>query len=142
MRFLLILFILNWFGAASQQLNPPNVPQPKLRLDTLNSDLIIDFIHCDAAFPGGTVELKKHVKNYLNLFDWTDDVASKRGYVSFTVEVDGTLNDIAILRGINPELDDLMLRMVEEMPNWDPACDQYGPVRSRCRLPITFNKPQ
>lgn len=141
MRSLHILFILNWFGALSQQINPQNILLPELKSDTLKSPNILNFIQCDARFPGGVVELKNYIKNFDFTYDWSDTDTMKRGYVTFVVETDGTLTEIKIHRGINPELDDIMLRMIEEMPNWDPACDLNGPVRSRNRLPITFIKP-
>lgn len=85
--------------------------------------------------------MKRYFQTYQHESNWSDSLDSKRGYVSFVIEVDGTLNEIKTVRGINPELDDTMLRMIEEMPNWIPACDENGPVRSRVRLPITFIRP-
>lgn len=86
--------------------------------------------------------MKPYFQTYQHESDWSDSLDSKQGYVSFVVEADGTLTDIKIERGINPELDDLMLRMIEEMPNWIPMSDEFGPVRSRVRLPIRFIRPK
>lgn len=115
---------------------PRAVPIPSPSTET------ISFIHCDAKFPGGITAMKRHVQAYTFDVTWLDSLPQKRGYVSFIVETDGRLMDIEIVRGISPELDDLMLRIVEEMPRWIPACDGNGPVRSRVRIPITFVRSQ
>lgn len=142
MKMMLILLLLNSFQSISQVVNPPTVQLPNDITQPRFNDSVILFIHyVEAQFPGGNAEMKRYFQNYRHESDWSDSLDSKRGYVSFVVEADGTLTDIKIVRGINPELDDIMLRMIEESPNWIPMSDEYGPVRSRVRLPISFIRP-
>ena len=138
MKLLLLLLITLSFHSWGQ-LPPREMELP--RPDSVQhwGDSIIVFVSPpEPQYPGGITALKKHTQSYE--FDpiWLDSAEYKRGYVSFIVEADGSLMEIEVIRGISPELDDLMLRIVEEMPKWVPTCDQYGPVRSRVRLPITF----
>lgn len=136
---ILILLVLNCFQSFSQIASPPLVELPTNIVKPPFNDSAILFVHYgEAQFPGGTVELKRYIQNYQHNIDWSNLHGQKRGFVSFVVEADGTLTDIKIARGINPELDDLMLRMIEEMPNWIPDSDKNGPLRSRVRMPITF----
>jgi len=134
--FFLLLIVLSFHSLG--QLPPKETKLPRPDSIPRWDDSIILFIQCDAEYPGGITELKKHTQSYEFDPTWLDSAEQKRGYVSFIVEADGSLMDIEVVRGISPELDDLMLRIVEEMPKWVPARDQYGPVRSRVRFPITF----
>ena len=139
MRLTLILLILNCLPSFAQNVEPPKVKLPETKKPpTIHS--IIDFIQCPAEFPGGLDSMKRHIQNYHH-DGWSDQESSKHGYVSFIVEPDGSLMEIQVIRGISLELDDLMLRIIEEMPKWVPACGRNGPVRSSVRLPITFEKP-
>ena len=141
MRIVLIFLILNCLQSFAQVPDLPRVKLPEVEKPKNTDSVLIDFISCDATFPGGIKAMKRHIQNYRHN-NWDDEESYKRGYVSFVIEADGSLMDIEIVRGISLELDDLMLRIVEEMPKWIPACDRNGPVRSRVRLPITFLKEE
>lgn len=138
MKLLFLLLITLSFHSLGQ-LPPKEMEFPRPDSVPHWDDSIIVFVSPpEAEYPGGIRELKKHTQSYEFDPAWLDSAEQKRGYVSFIVEADGSLMDIEVIRGISPELDDLMLRIVEEMPKWIPACDQHGPVRSRIRLPIIF----
>lgn len=139
-RLSLLLILLS--SCAFGQSPPVHAFEPP-RAEPINaSDNVIFIGTCDAKYPGGIVEMRKHVQSYTFDVEWLDSLPQKRGYVSFIVEADGRLMDIEIVRGISPELDDIMLRIVEEMPRWIPGCNGHHPVRSRVRLPITFVRAQ
>lgn len=59
-------------------------------------------------------------------------------YVGFVVEKDGSLSDIAILRGIGGGCDAEALRVVNAMPSWTPGMQAGQTVRVQNRLPIKF----
>lgn len=144
MKLSFFLIILNAFCAFGQVAGPPDVKFPDFK--TPKSDSNVIFCSCDAQFPGGMKALKEHIYNYftpLKNEEQEGQTVTKRGYVHFVVEADGCLMDIKILQGISTEIDELMLRLVEEMPRWIPACDCRGnTVRSGVRLPITFFFPK
>lgn len=143
MKLLLILLVLNCFQSISQIADPPTVEPPEIIPDSLIVDLEVMFINCDADFPGGYDSLKRYFQDFAKFIpkNWADSNFSKRGYIVFVVESDGRLTNIQVHRGISEEADLLMIQLIQNMPNWIPACDQYGPVRSRARLPITFSLP-
>ncbi len=60
--------------------------------------------------------------------------------VQFIVEVDGKLTSPIVVRPLSPEADAEALRLVQQMPVWQPA--EQGGVAVRCRysIPITFPK--
>lgn len=62
-------------------------------------------------------------------------------YVSFTVEKDGTITDIQVMRGVKngKGCDEEAVRLVSTMPNWVPGKQNGKLVRTRLALPIKFS---
>ena len=59
-------------------------------------------------------------------------------YVSFIVEKDGSVTNVQIERGISETIDREAKRIVRGFPNWKPAENAFGKVRTIVRLPIKF----
>lgn len=60
-------------------------------------------------------------------------------YVTFVVAPDGQLDDVRVLRGRSPELDEEALRVVKNMPSWSPGFENGLPVSVQFNLPIKFS---
>lgn len=45
-------------------------------------------------------------------------------YVQFVINTDGTISEVAILKGVSDSLDAEAMRVVEAMPNWTPGMQQ------------------
>ena len=92
-----------------------------------------------AEFPGGIAALM----NWLSMNIRYPEKAYKeniqgRVIVKFIIEKDGKVSDPTIVRGIDPELDKESIRVVKEMPAWQPAENNGKPVASYFNLPISF----
>lgn len=59
-------------------------------------------------------------------------------YVAFTVELDGSLSDLRVLKGLSPEADQIALDLVKDGPDWMPATVGGDPVVAPMVIPITF----
>jgi len=59
-------------------------------------------------------------------------------YVTFIVEVDGSLSDVRVLRGIGGGCDEAAVKAVKKMPEWMPGKQRGVPVRVQFNLPINF----
>ncbi|OYT11794.1 MAG: hypothetical protein B6I19_10840 [Bacteroidetes bacterium 4572_114] len=59
-------------------------------------------------------------------------------YVTFVVEKDGSLSNIAIMRGIGGGCDAEVLRLIYNMPRWNPGRCDGEPVRVRFNMPVKF----
>ncbi|MFK7784485.1 MAG: energy transducer TonB [Crocinitomicaceae bacterium] len=138
MKCILLAAVIVSIGAFGQ-VEPPKVEFPEF--EKPQNDAIFCPCSVDAQFPGGLAQMKRHFLNYKHK-GWYGEDKTKRGYIGFTIEKDGSLMDIHIIRGISTDLDDLMLRMVEEMPRWIPGYDSNGPVSMHIRLPVTFSYPK
>jgi protein TonB len=59
-------------------------------------------------------------------------------YLSFVVETDGTISNVAIERGVSIDIDKEAKRIVRNMPKWSPGESKGKKCRTRCRVPINF----
>jgi len=59
-------------------------------------------------------------------------------FVTFVVEVDGSITDVRVLRGIGAGCDEEAIRVVKSMPRWVPGKQRGQPVRVQFNLPIKF----
>jgi TonB family protein len=59
-------------------------------------------------------------------------------FVEFVVEKDGSVSNVKVLKGADPELDAEAIRVVKMMPKWKPGKHEGKPVRCFYNLPIRF----
>jgi protein TonB len=130
--------------------NTQKVPDPVVILDPPDIEIsdttikivkppIVDFPDMEASYPGGAVEMNKFINKYIT-YPQTSIEIGDQGivYLNFVVELDGSLSEIKIERGVSKELDREAKRVVRKMPNWNPGETEGKKVRTRCRLPIVF----
>lgn len=90
-------------------------------------------------YPGGIVEFMKWLQRTLRY----PPMAQQQGIqgsvmVSFIVNVDGTITEQKVVRGVNEELDAEALRVISNMPKWKPGLDKGKPCRTLFAIPIVF----
>jgi protein TonB len=54
------------------------------------------------------------------------------------VEVDGTLSEIKLIRGVYWLLDQEVLDMIAKMPPWEPGQLEGKPIRVKFNLPVSL----
>ena len=90
-------------------------------------------------FPGGERALLDFIKNNLQYpEDAQENGKQGRVITSFTIEIDGSISDIAVIRGIYPSLDKEAIRLISTMPKWIPGSFKHEIVKMRYTLPIMF----
>ena len=62
-----------------------------------------------------------------------------RVFVSFIVEVDGSITNVQVVRSVHPILDEEAKRVIEGMPNWQPGMQNNRPVRVTFTIPVVFD---
>jgi len=91
-------------------------------------------------FPGGELARQSYLANHVNYLPMAKDAGiSGKVFVQFTVDIDGTIKDIEVLKGIGGGLDQEAVRAVKEMPKWEPGFYNSRPVSVRFVMPITFS---
>ena len=58
--------------------------------------------------------------------------------VQFIVNADGSVSNIGIIRGVDPELDGEAVRVISTMPNWKPGMQKGKAVRVKYTVPVMF----
>jgi len=89
-------------------------------------------------FPGGTEALKSYLEKNVHYPKETIDMCVM-GYVfvSFIVEVDGSISNAKVEKGLGHGFDEEALRVVNAMPKWKPGKQRGKPVRVLYNLPIS-----
>jgi len=91
------------------------------------------------AFPGGDAARMKFLQDNIKY----PQMARESGiqgtvYVTFVVERSGAVTDVKILRGIGGGCDEEAVRVVQNMPKWEPGKQRGKPVRVQFNMPIKF----
>ncbi len=90
-------------------------------------------------FPGGKDSLYKFLgANIVYPNKAKKDGIEGKVYVNFTIEKDGTINKVKVLRSVHPLLDEEAIRVVESFPKWKPGKQKGKTVRVSYNLPLNF----
>ena len=89
-----------------------------------------------AVFPG---DLHKYLMTHIKY----PKACRKKGIegkvlLRFIIEKDGSIQACKVIRSIDPMLDEEAVRVVMEMPQWEPARQEGKPVRIEYNLPVNF----
>ena len=136
---------------SNTQVDPPKVtitllppPDIKVTKTTIIESPIIDFPDVEATFDAigdisATVAMQRWIGENVQ-YPQTSIEMNEQGrvYLSFVVEVDGSISNISIERGVSADLDREAKRLLRQMPKWIPGEAKGHKVRTRCRLPINF----
>ncbi len=91
-------------------------------------------------FVGGYVALQRHISTYAICTENANkEKVTGRVFVSFFIDIDGSISEPSILRGLHPDLDSISLSIVKNMPNWTPATQRGKSIKCRFNLPIEFD---
>lgn len=58
--------------------------------------------------------------------------------VTFTVDKDGSVSDARITIPAHPQLDAEAMRVISNMPKWEPGMRNGKPVRVQYSVPVAF----
>jgi protein TonB len=59
-------------------------------------------------------------------------------FVTFIVNVDGSVSEVTVKKSVEPSLDREALRVVNMMPKWNPGVTNGKPARAMIGIPIVF----
>jgi hypothetical protein len=119
MKILNILFLtlsLNSFCQVSEITVESNLDQAYTE-DTIPKKEIVDFPDKTAEFPGGMENFRMYIANHI-VYPQTALIDNIQGkvYASFIVNIDGTISDVKIMRGLRKDCDKEVIRMILAMP--------------------------
>lgn len=102
-------------------------------------DEIYTFVEVMPEFPGGQEAMYTYLgKNLQYPADALEAKLKGTVYITFVVNLDGSIADVRVLRGISPSLDKEAIRVVKSMPKWRPGSMNGKTVRTQLNLPVKF----
>lgn len=136
LRYLLLLPIIGavtLVSAISQQNNINITPVENAVQEVYNE------VEKMPEFPGGQEALFKYLSSNLQ---YPKEAAKEniegKVFVSFVVTSKGSITKTEVLRGVNEELDNEAMRVINAMPNWTPGEKDGKKVNVKFTLPIMF----
>lgn len=136
--------------SVSETQNTTTLPKPNIGFPT---DLVVvhgggveiteeefdPFPPIEAEYYGGAGQMQLDISETI-VYPEIDQQMGIQGtvYVSFIVEKNGSVSNVQIERGISETIDREAKRIVRGFPNWKPAENAFGKVRTIVRLPIKF----
>jgi len=90
-------------------------------------------------FPGGTNEMRKFIATNIIY----PEIAKENGitgkvYVQFVVNGKGKIEQVKVVRGVDPSLDKEAIRVIKSLPTWKPGKQRGKPVKVSFTVPINF----
>ena len=94
-------------------------------------------------FPGGPAAITKFIgENTKYPAIAVENGIQGKVYVSFVVNAKGKVENVKIVRGVDPSLDKEAVRVIESMPMWKPGKQRNKPVKVSYTMPVTFKLQQ
>ena len=90
-------------------------------------------------FPGGTVALLSLIQQNIKYPEEAKEQEIQgRVIVQFTIEKDGSVTDVKVVKSVHPLVDEQVVRAVSAMPAWKPGMHEGKPVRVSYSVPFRF----
>jgi TonB family protein len=112
---------------------------PKDDTVTRGSDIFL-VVESMPEFPGGEEALNNYFADSLQYPTAAVEKSIQgRVFVQFVIEMDGSVSNVRLLRGIGGGCDEEALRVVQAMPRWIPGKQRGQAVRVQYTMPIMFS---
>ena len=106
---------------------------------TPDDDPVFTVVEEAPQFIGGSAALLEYIaKNVQYPVEAQQKGTQGRVQTCFIVEKDGSISNIEVLRGIDPLLDKEAVRVISNMPKWEPGKQRGQAVRVKYTVPVTF----
>ncbi|MEL6538721.1 MAG: energy transducer TonB [Bacteroidota bacterium] len=90
-------------------------------------------------YPGGDTAMYRFLESHIKYPDHLRrEGVQGKVYVGFVVLKDGSVSQVQVYKGVDPELDAEAMRVVKMMPRWSPGMKYNRPVSVEMVVPINF----
>ena len=90
-------------------------------------------------FPGGMSKMMKYFSDNMHYpAEAIEKGIQGRVICQFTINKDGSISDVIIVRGVDKLLDQEAIRLIESMPLWNPGKQRGKTVRCKYTVPVSF----
>lgn len=116
----------------------PTTPTAKKNIDIVSSE-VYSIVDKMPFYPHGERELAGFIAHQLRYpKEARQQGIEGRILCSFIVGSDGSISNIEVVQGLNPQLDNEAVRVLSLMPRWTPGEKDGQKVNVKCLLPIDF----
>jgi len=140
--FFICFSFLVFLAMAQPMSKEPLEPEIAVKLPGQDSIFHSPYVDTIARFPGGQKAMLTYFTKKQNGRDTLRNSAAlkhpDKAFVRVVVEKNGTLSDIKVMRGIDPESDKEVVAFVKAMPRWKPAWRHRKKVRSYFIFPVKY----
>lgn len=111
----------------------------EMNTDTTKTDEVFVVVEQMPEFPGGQDAMNTFLDKNLKYPQTAKDKGIQgKVWLGFTVQKDGKVTDVEVLRGIGGGCDEEAVRVLKLMPDWKPGYQSGKPVIVKFRFPINF----
>ncbi|RUT72947.1 energy transducer TonB [Ancylomarina longa] len=90
-------------------------------------------------FPGGQLELQKWIAKSIKYpVIAQENGITGRVFITFVINKVGSVENVRVVRGVDPSLDKEAIRVIKTMPKWKPGKQRGKPVKVSYTVPINF----
>ncbi len=106
----------------------------------VEDDDIYDKVETEPSFPGGISAIFTHIaKNMRYPLIAAENGIQGKVIVSFVIEKNGSISNVIVTKGVNPDLDKEAVRVVKTLPKFSsPGKINGKPKRTKMNLPVNF----
>lgn len=135
------IFSLGLGGLSAQQNNSVKEKATK-KEQKRRARKIYSIVESGADFPGGKEEMFKFAnKNITYPLTALNDSIYGSVMIQVIIEMDGSLSEIKIIKGIREDINEEAIRLIKSMPKWEPGKIKGEAVRVKRVIPIKFSLP-
>lgn len=115
-------------------------PQQVINAPTDGDEDVFEVVENMPEFPdGGMPGLMKYLSTNIRYPEAAHKAGTQgRVTVQFVVGKDGSIGNVGILRGVDPNLDAEAIRVISGMPKWKPGTQKGEPVNVKYTVPVMF----
>jgi len=132
-----------WKSPANREADEPFTSEIVIRFqlpDRVSNGIVYIMADEMPQFPGGDTELFKWLYGTLKYPDQAKGKGIQgRVTLRFVVTSDGYVEDVSVVRGVDPLLDDEAVRVMSQCPQWKPGKIKGNPVNVYYAIPIKFS---
>ena len=133
-----LIMLLTFVGSISFAQEVEKEEIPTIEEKEIENDVFV-LVEQMPEFPGGQDSLYKFLgTNIVYPKEAKENGIEGKVFVGFTVEKDGSISEVKIIRGVHPLLDEEAVRLVESFPKWKPGKQKGELVRVSYSLPMSF----
>ncbi|MEZ5015267.1 MAG: energy transducer TonB [Chitinophagales bacterium] len=125
------------FPSAFGQVITTTTGSNNVAADTANH--IYEYTDVMPEFPGGSPALYYYLSSHLKYPKKAmEDSVQGTVYIKFIVDHNGKVVEPKVLRGVSAEIDAEALRVIQELPDWNPGRMNGKPVDVYYTIPLKF----